>query len=366
MPSTTQRSSLIPGCTVLLQQPPPPPESPEFDYLHRLREREIRAAFGDCRLVSEVHPAELVLRIASERVLVLRPTLAALKEALQRGAEVSYAHCLAAHQGSEPVLTLRAFERREAELLARRAEPGSLEEALQAPVSLWRAEVWREHAHAFQAKALRTGLAHEFIDYYGETRADVFPFLPVGVREVLEIGCARGLTGALLQEQLGCRVTGVELNPQVAREAASRLAEVIVGDVETLELSRTFDAVIALELFEHLRDPFAFLQKVRRWLRPGGVMILSTPNVGHWSVVRDLLEGRWDYLPMGLLCFTHLRFFTRKSLRDLLELGGFAHVQLVPQRNPVPESFAKVLRKLPGVDWESLDTQGFWVIARKR
>ena len=366
MPRTPQPLAPTPGSTVLLLQPPPPADSPEFDYLHRLRQREIRAAFAGCHLASDEDKAELVLRIASERVLVLRPTLAQLAAAVRRGAAAAYADTLAARQGNEPILTLRSFERREARLLASGCEPGSLEEALQAPVSLWRAEVWRERTHGSHGPIVRMGLSYEFKDYYGDTRMDVLPFVPVGVREVLEIGCARGLTGALLQERLGCRVTGVELNPQAAREAASRLAEVIVGDVETLELSRTFDAVVALELFEHLRDPFAFLEKVRRWLRPEGVMILSTPNVGHWSVVRDLLEGRWDYLPMGLLCFTHLRFFTRKSLRDLLELGGFAEVQLVPQRNPVPASFAKVLRKLPGVDWESLDTQGFWVIARNR
>ena len=43
-------------------------------------------------------------------------------------------------------------------------------------------------------------------------------------------------------------------------------------------------------------------------LPPGGVVVLSVPNVGHWSVVADLLAGRWDYLPAGLVCVTHLRF----------------------------------------------------------
>ena len=49
---------------------------------------------------------------------------------------------------------------------------------------------------------------------------------------------------------------------------------------------------------------------------PGGRLVLSVPNVGHWAVVEDLLAGRWDYLPIGLLCYTHYRFFTRRTLAD--------------------------------------------------
>ena len=46
------------------------------------------------------------------------------------------------------------------------------------------------------------------------------------------------------------------------------------------------------------------------------VSIFSIPNVGHYSIVEDLIAGRWDYLPIGLLCYTHFRFFTRHTLAD--------------------------------------------------
>ena len=68
---------------------------------------------------------------------------------------------------------------------------------------------------------------------------------------------------------------------------------------------------------------------MRRLLRPGGRIVLSIPNVGHYSVVEDLLAGRWDYLPIGLLCYTHFRFFTRATLASWLERLGFSRYQIV-------------------------------------
>lgn len=355
---------------VLVFLPPDASGSAEFDYLARVVREEIRKAFGSCFVMAtgreEGVAGDAVLAFRSERVLVLARTLRALETALARGAEVAYPWTLASAATGESVLTLRGFEKAETQLLKPKHSADLWQEAARSPVALWRWEAWvGSEGEEGARSAAKVGLCHEFIDYYGETRRDVMAFLPVGVRDVLEIGCARGLTGALLQEYLGCRVTGVELNPAVAEEARARLFEVIVGDVETLELRRQFDAVLALELFEHLKDPFTFSRKVQSWLRPGGVMILSTPNVGHWSVVRDLLEGRWDYLPIGLLCFTHLRFFTRKSLEDLLRYGGWEDIRIVPQRGPMPREVARQLKKVGPYDEESLNTLGFWVIARK-
>lgn len=206
------------------------------------------------------------------------------------------------------------------------------------------------------------GLFIQFSDYYGEERADILPFVPAGARRILEIGCARGATGALLRTRLGARVTGLELNPDVAHQATAHLDEVIVGDFESLDVPGQFDAVIALELFEHLQEPLGFLRKARSLLAPGGRLILSTPNVGHWAIVDDLLAGRWDYLPTGLQCVTHLRFFTRPSLEMWLQMAGFTRYEIVPQRLPAPE---EPLRRLiaAGGDRERLTTTGFYVLA---
>src|SRR5262249_46290274 len=155
-----------------------------------------------------------------------------------------------------PVYTLRGFEQAEARFLARggRHEPP----LSHLPVALWTPERYAEIVRhvpldrllpdpealgKFPADVVAAGLCHVFIDYYAEVRDDVLPFVPATARDVLEIGCGRGLTGELLQRTLGCRVTGVELNPEVAKDAGRRLYAVRAGDVQTLDLGGPFDVV---------------------------------------------------------------------------------------------------------------------------
>jgi 2-polyprenyl-3-methyl-5-hydroxy-6-metoxy-1,4-benzoquinol methylase len=180
---------------------------------------------------------------------------------------------------------------------------------------------------------------------------------------VLEIGCGRGVTGRLLRERLGCRVTGVEMNPVVAQEARANLDRVFIGDVQTLELDGKYDLIVALELFEHLVRQEEFLDRMQKLLNPDGTILMSVPNVGHYSIVRDLLAGRWDYLPIGLLCFTHYRFFTRATLESWFRRLGFSRIRLQPQLTELPPEFSR-LAAAGGfdVDLESLRTKGFYAM----
>jgi SAM-dependent methyltransferase len=206
----------------------------------------------------------------------------------------------------------------------------------------------------------REGLYHHFADYHGQVREDVLPFVPSGAVDVLEVGCGFGGTGRLLAERLGCRVWGVEVNPAAAAEASKHLHRVWCGDIAALEIAETFDAVIATELFEHLPEGEAVLLRLTRLVRPGGRIILSVPNVGHYSVVLDLLAGRWDYLPIGLLCYTHYRFFTRATLADWLRRLDLRTFELIAQPTELPVE----LERLAGleVDRESLSTKGYYVL----
>lgn len=81
--------------------------------------------------------------------------------------------------------------------------------------------------------------------------------------------------------------------------------------------------MILADVLEHLADPWETLRQVRRVLAPGGTVVASIPNVRHWQVVRDLLEGRWEYAEAGILDRTHRWFFTRRSLARLFEETGF-------------------------------------------
>jgi hypothetical protein len=96
-------------------------------------------------------------------------------------------------------------------------------------------------------------------------------------------------------------------------------------------------------------------------LKSGGRIVLTVPNVGHWSIVEDLLAGRWDYLPMGILCYTHFRFFTYKTIQEWLECAGFVNYEITRQITEVPERFLSLGESLT-VDQESLSTSSFYVV----
>lgn len=148
---------------------------------------------------------------------------------------------------------------------------------------------------------------------------------------VLEVGCSVGhVTEHLVAA--GNTVVGVEIDPKAAA-AAERFAErVHVLDLDVTPVSQVeharFDVIILGDVLEHLRDPGAALADVLTLLEPGGRVIVSVPNVAHIDVRLMLLEGRWEYQGTGLLDATHLRWFTKSSLRAMLASAGLVATRL--------------------------------------
>jgi Methyltransferase domain len=217
-------------------------------------------------------------------------------------------------------------------------------------------------------RIVRQAYVHPFSDYYDHDRSECLPLVPEGVRTVLDIGCASGNFGALVKRARGCHVTGIEVRGDVAAEARERLDAVIVGDVLAVELAERFDCVTCLDTLEHLVEPQRLLTRVRRdFLRAGGHLVLSVPNVGHWCVIETLLAGRWDYLPAGHLCQTHLRFFTMSTIRALLEVSGFEIVKVSTVSMPPPPWLLAAIESLAAsmkIDRESLSASGYHILAR--
>jgi 2-polyprenyl-3-methyl-5-hydroxy-6-metoxy-1,4-benzoquinol methylase len=145
---------------------------------------------------------------------------------------------------------------------------------------------------------------------------------------VLEVGCATGFMAEHLARELGCRVTGVEQDPDAARVAAGRCERLVVGDIEQPEViaqcAGEYDVIVFADVLEHLRDPESVLRTLARFLAPDGRILASIPNVAHWSIRWRLLVGRWEYEDRGILDRTHLRFFTRRSALALFGRAGLA------------------------------------------
>lgn len=142
-----------------------------------------------------------------------------------------------------------------------------------------------------------------------------------GPLDVLDVGAGPGHVARALRARRGdVRVWAVEPDPESARALAGSVEEVhaALGGVTR----DGFDLALLLDVLEHVPDSAALLSEVAARVRPGGALLVSVPNVAHWSVRASLLAGRFDYAPRGIMDRTHLRFFTRRTFRALLEGAG--------------------------------------------
>lgn len=174
--------------------------------------------------------------------------------------------------------------------------------------------------------ALRYNVPHEAVlgDKFGRNR--VLVDLAAEGRRVLELGCSTGFISRHLTER-GCSVTGVEVSAEAAEHARPWCEKVIVHDLSQSGWSEQtggcFDTVLCGDVLEHLASPERTLKEIGGLLAPGGRVIISLPNIAHIRVRAKLLLGRFDYEPAGILDVTHLRFFTFKTARELIESAGF-------------------------------------------
>jgi len=163
-------------------------------------------------------------------------------------------------------------------------------------------------------------------------------FVPESARTILDVGCGDGAFAAGLREERRVRgrdleLWGLELDATAAARARERLDRVLVGPAEArlAELPRGyFDCVILNDVLEHLAGPERLLADLRPLFAGGGRLVASIPNVRFFPNVWDLVvRGDWEYADEGIRDRTHLRFYTRSSMRSLLERGGYRLVDQV-------------------------------------
>jgi 2-polyprenyl-3-methyl-5-hydroxy-6-metoxy-1,4-benzoquinol methylase len=78
------------------------------------------------------------------------------------------------------------------------------------------------------------------------------------------------------------------------------------------------------DVLEHLISPVNTIKKLLNVLKPGGRILITVPNIRYWKVILDLIiNDKWEYTSWGILDYTHLRFFTKKSIVDLMKSNNF-------------------------------------------
>ena len=166
-------------------------------------------------------------------------------------------------------------------------------------------------------------------DHPAEVAGMIHALMPSGVR-VLDVGCGTGSVTLIANHGRGNSVCAIEPDPTRAATARARGIDVHNGvlDDTYLQEREPFDVVMASDVLEHLAAPSDLLRLFVAAARPGGLVILSVPNVAHWSVRWNLLWGRFNYEPVGIMDATHLRWFTQSSLRVLVESVGLEIVEM--------------------------------------
>lgn len=143
----------------------------------------------------------------------------------------------------------------------------------------------------------------------------------------LDFGCSTGYFGQLIKQDKKCTVYGAEISDD-RKQAAKVLDGVYPFDFDgqwPAELyERKYDYLFFGDVLEHLKDPAAALIKCQKLLKKDGIIFVSVPNIAHMSIRLELLQGNFEYEPMGILDNTHLKYFTLHSFGEMAATAGYA------------------------------------------
>jgi SAM-dependent methyltransferase len=160
----------------------------------------------------------------------------------------------------------------------------------------------------------------------------------VGVGRLLDVGCGAGTFMAIAAAR-GWDVYGVEMNEALVAEAEKAVGEgrVVCGAFEALDPEDAkYDVITLWDVIEHVLDPVSFIERAQRMLRPGGVIVICTPdeesvlaNTG--KAILSVSGGRWNYPALALHPRYHTFFFSGTSLENLFEARGMSVVESYSQ-----------------------------------
>lgn len=164
----------------------------------------------------------------------------------------------------------------------------------------------------------------DFIPSYVGLRKDIISMISNwDGYSVLDVGCSTGVNGKFLKEKFAIeRLVGFEYDPDMAKVAEDTYDNIYTGDIESLDLKELlageqFDAVILGDILEHLKQPEAVLAQLAQFVKSGGSVIISVPNMRHISALIALfVNGYWPRNERGIFDRTHLQVVTRKNLTE--------------------------------------------------
>lgn len=180
---------------------------------------------------------------------------------------------------------------------------------------------------------------------------------PGNNRTLLDIGTADGSL-AVHFKNLGWVVTGIEPDP-VDQKCAERLGLNVLNmgfEVAVHQLSEKFDVLIFADVLEHFSDPWHQLSKATKLCHSGSRVIISIPNIAHFVPRVRLTFGKFEYEDRGIMDRTHLRFFTRHTLLELISLSGLECETLDITPTPIELIYPRLIQTTWGQSLLSLNS----------
>ncbi|TCS79624.1 glycosyltransferase [Pectinatus cerevisiiphilus] len=187
---------------------------------------------------------------------------------------------------------------------------------------------------------------------------------------VLEIGCACGSTLLeILNRNCTAKVHGIELDEHSAAIAQAILGSAVkIMNVEKGNLpfnEQQFDYVLIGDVLEHLYDPWRIINELWRYLKVGGCLITSIPNVKHTSAVQNLFALDWKYEDAGILDRTHLRFFTKSEIEHIFTNSTYQKIEMSRNIYSFNKEFTDKLADINKTSTEDYNTLQWLVKAYK-
>lgn len=168
-------------------------------------------------------------------------------------------------------------------------------------------------------------------DYYAHANAVFVDVVVAGhhaAPRILDVGCWNGTLGRQLISRCGAVVDGIEKeSTQAAKATSNGYRRVYTLDLDASPLdvvNQTYDFILFGDVLEHLLHPERVLAMLVQRLAPGGVVMVSLPNIAFIGCRLTHLLGRWDYADYGILDRTHLRFYTRRTMIEMIQACGLS------------------------------------------
>lgn len=211
-------------------------------------------------------------------------------------------------------------------------------------------------------------------DYFSNIRKDLINLIKPNSKDlkILEIGAAYGETLYYLKQNgIASEAVGVDIFEDTKNTQNYRAIDrFIFGDIEKIELSeyiQHFDLILLPDVLEHLFEPKSVLENLKKYLKEDGQIILSMPNIRHYSAIYKIVfKGDFKYEESGIFDYTHVRFYCRKNIQELVEASGYKVIKQESSiKNFKGKSVAKLINLITfGIFEEFFSYQYFFVIKK--